>query len=74
MLSISEESEEPAPEPVGSMSNNHVLGLSPYQICPNGTVDAEPEDVSHDSLRDPKSVSQRIIKDITLLFDTTAYI
>lgn len=48
VLSISEESEEPAPVPEGSMSNNHAVGLSPYQICPNGTVDAEPEEARHD--------------------------
>lgn len=51
MLSISEESEEPALVPEGSMSNNHVLALSPYQICPNETVDAEPEELRHDRVR-----------------------
>lgn len=49
VLSISEESEGPAAVPEGSMSNNHAVGLSPYQICPNETLDAEPEVVRHNS-------------------------
>lgn len=68
MLSISEESEEPAPVPEGSMSNNHAVGLLPYQISPNGTLDAEPEEVSHDRIRNPISVRKRKTEGIIMLF------
>lgn len=73
MLSISEESEEPALAPEGSMSNNHAVGLLPYQTCPNGTLDAEPEEIWHERVRNLVSVRQRRIEGIIMLFGYKNY-
>lgn len=50
VLYISGETEEPAPVHEASKDSNHAVGQSPYQTCPNGTLDAESEIETRDKM------------------------